>query len=77
MTNNKKKNTKLRGISLFMEKFWLALAIISFLAVAYIYISEGEVTRQTAQYLVFPFLAGLMYAFRTIFRKRMEKHEDL
>ena len=77
MTNNKKKNSKLRGMSLFMEKFWLALAIISFIVVGYIYISEGEVTRQTAQYLVFPFLAAAMYGFRTIFRKRMEKNEDI
>ena len=77
MTKNKKTNSKLRGMTLFMEKFWLVLAIISFLVVAYIYISEGEVTRQTAQYLVFPFLAGLMYGFRTIFRRRMERNENL
>lgn len=77
MIKNNKKNSKLRGMTIFMEKFWLALAIISFLVVAYIYIAEGEVTRQTAQYLVFPFLAGLMYGFRTIFRRRMEKNERL
>jgi len=76
MTKNNNRNSKLRGMTLFMEKFWLALAIISFLIVIYMFIAQG-ISRETIQYLVFPFLAGLMYGFRIFFRKRMEKNQDL
>ncbi len=73
---NKKKNN-MRGVSLVMEKFWLALAIISLIVVIYIFVTDKGINRENAQYLVFPLLAGLMYGFRTFFRKRMEKNQDL
>lgn len=73
---NKKKNN-IRGVSLVMEKFWLALAIISLIVVIYIFVTDKGINRENAQYLVFPLLAGLMYGFRTFFRKRMEKNQDL
>ncbi len=73
---NKKKNN-IRGVSLVMEKFWLALAVISLIVVIYIFVTDKGINRQNAQYLVFPLLAGLMYGFRTFFRKRMEKNQDL
>lgn len=73
---NKKKNN-MRSVSLVMEKFWLALAIISLIVVIYIFVNDKGINRQNAQYLVFPLLAGLMYGFRTFFRKRMEKNQDL
>ena len=59
-----------------MEKFWLVLAIASFVVVMYIFINDGGLNRQNAQYLVFPLLAGLMYGFRTYVRKRLEKNQD-
>jgi len=77
MNQKNKKNNNLRGVSLFMEKFWLTLAIASFVVVVYIFIGDGGLTRENAQYLVFPLLAGLMYGFRTYVRKRMEKNQDL
>lgn len=77
MKEQNKKNSNLHGVSLVMEKFWLALAIISLVVVIYIFISDKGLNRENVQYLVFPLLAGLMYGFRTFFRKRMEKNKDL
>lgn len=76
MNQKNKKNNNLRNVSLFMEKFWLVLAIASFVVVMYIFINDGGLNRQNAQYLVFPLLAGLMYGFRTYVRKRLEKNQD-
>lgn len=76
MNQKNKKNNNLRSVSLFMEKFWLVLAIASFVVVMYIFINDGGLNRQNAQYLVFPLLAGLMYGFRTYVRKRLEKNQD-
>lgn len=67
----------MRSFSIFMEKLWLIIAIVSFIVVIYMIITQGGFTRRNVQYLVFPFLAGLMYGFRTIFRKRMERNQDL
>lgn len=58
-----------------MEKFWLVIAIASLLGVFYFFIVEG-VNRQTLTYLIFPALAGAMYAFRVTFRKRFERNDD-
>lgn len=58
-----------------MEKFWLIIAIVSLLGVFYFFVVEG-VNRQTLTYLVFPALAGAMYAFRVTFRKRFERNND-
>lgn len=65
----------MRKVSLLMERFWLLIAIGSFLAVVYIFITEG-VDSRTLQYLIFPALAGAMYAFRFMFRKRMEGKDN-
>lgn len=73
---NEKKNKKLRKVSIFMEKFWLALAIVSLVIVIYIFMTSGGINTDNAQYLVFPALAGLMYGFRKFFRKRLEKMDD-
>ncbi|MCA1750293.1 MAG: hypothetical protein ABR572_01580 [Cryomorphaceae bacterium] len=61
----------MRKVSIVMERFWLVIAIGSLLVVLYIFIAEG-IDRRTLQYLIFPALAGSMYAFRHLFRKRME-----
>jgi len=58
-----------------MERFWLAIAIASLAVVSYFFVVDG-VNRVTLQYLVFPALAGLMYAFRSTFRKRMDKQDS-
>lgn len=58
-----------------MEKFWLVLAIASFIVVAYLFIADG-INRENLQYLVFPTMAGAMYAFRLFVRKRMEHRND-
>ena len=56
-----------------MEMFWLSLAIASLLVVIYLYFVDG-ITRENLQYLVFPTMAGAMYAFRLFVRKRAEHH---
>jgi len=58
-----------------MEKIWLVIAIASLLGVFYFFIVDG-VNRQTLAYLIFPALAGAMYAFRVTFRKRFERNDD-
>ncbi len=68
-------NNKMRKISIVMERFWLALAIVSLAVVIYFFLVDG-VNRITLQYLVFPALAGLMYGFRATFRRRNEGRND-
>lgn len=68
---NKPPNKRLRKISLIMERFWLVIALGSLAVVLYIFATEG-IDRRTLQYLIFPALAGVMYGFRTVFRKRLE-----
>jgi len=58
-----------------MEKFWLVIAIASLLGVFFVFVVKG-VNQQTLTYLIFPALAGAMYAFRVTFRKRFEKNDD-
>lgn len=69
------KNKNLKKVSLFMEKFWLVLAVISLAVVLYVFYTQG-INGETAQYLIFPGLAALMFAFRRFFRKRLERMED-
>lgn len=57
-----------------MEYFWLAICLISILAVAYLMVRDGFM--QAVQLLVFPALAGLMYGLRVAFRKRLKKYEQ-
>ncbi len=58
-----------------MEMFWLSLAIVSLMVVIYFYFVDG-ITSENIQYLVFPTMAGAMYAFRLFVRKRMEHHNQ-
>jgi hypothetical protein len=69
------ENRGLKKVSLFMERLWLAIAIISLVAVFYFFLTEG-VNARTMQYLVFPGIAGIMYAFRATFRKRFENRNS-
>ena len=57
-----------------MEKFWMTVAIVSGIIVIYLMIRDGVVAN--LQLLVFPALAGAMYAFRVSFRKRQEKMDN-
>ncbi|HKK39990.1 MAG TPA: hypothetical protein VJ949_11275 [Cryomorphaceae bacterium] len=75
MNDNPKDKSKFSKVSLVMEKFWLVIAIASLLGVFYFFIVDG-VNRQTLTYLIFPALAGAMYAFRVTFRKRFERNND-
>jgi hypothetical protein len=75
MNDNPKNRSKFSKVSLVMEKFWLVIAIASLLGVFYFFVVDG-VNRQTLTYLIFPALAGAMYAFRLTFRKRFEKNDD-
>ncbi len=68
-------NKRLRKISLLMERFWLILAIVSLVVVIYIFATQG-IDRRTLQLLIFPVLAGVMYGFRTFFRKRLEGQDQ-
>ena len=74
-SKNQKDQSKFSKVSLVMEKFWMVIAIISLLAVFYFFVVDG-VNRQTLAYLIFPALAGAMYAFRLTFRKRFERNND-
>jgi hypothetical protein len=71
---NKRDGSRLKGLSLFMEKLWLVIAIGSLVVVIYLFVVDG-INRTNLQYLVFPALAAVMYGFRTTFRKRMEKRD--
>jgi len=78
MSNKEDKSYhRMRKFSLIMEKFWLVLAIASLLVVFYIfYQNRNNWNSEMLTYLVFPALAGAMYAFRTFMRKRLEKTQN-
>jgi membrane protein implicated in regulation of membrane protease activity len=57
-----------------METFWLALAIVTAIFVGYLMATKGF--SQNIQLLVFPIIAGTMFGFRRIFRKRMEANME-
>ena len=75
MNDNPKDPSKFSKVSLVMEKFWLVIAIVSLLVVFYFFVVKG-VNGETLTYLIFPALAGAMYAFRITFRKRFERNDD-
>ncbi len=70
-----KNNSRLRSVSIWMERFWLLITVVSLIVVIYLMFTE-ENKKQTLQFLVFPALAGLMYGFRYTFRKRMEGRDQ-
>jgi uncharacterized membrane-anchored protein len=72
---SKDSGKRMRKVSIWMERFWLLIAIASLIAVCYMFINEG-VNKGTLQLLIFPALAGLMYAFRYTFRRRFEGREN-
>ncbi|MBK9146449.1 MAG: hypothetical protein IPM12_01365 [Flavobacteriales bacterium] len=64
-------------ITRFMEHFWLAVAIGTFLAAVWVMIAEGG--EQGRQWLIYPVIALAMFFFRRFTRKRLEaieRHED-
>ncbi len=73
--SKEKDQKRFQTVSKVMEKFWLATAIVSFVFVLYVFYQSGGINGQNVQYLVFPLLAGVMYAFRKTFRTRMEKQQ--
>lgn len=75
MNRNDKDGKRFSKVSKIMEKFWLAVALISLLVVFYFFATEG-VNRTTLSYLIFPALAGTMYGFRYAFRKRFDRDDN-
>jgi uncharacterized membrane-anchored protein len=73
---NDKDLERLRKVSLFMEKFWLLIAVVSLVVVIYLYFQPERNKGEVLTYLIFPALAGLMFAFRRTFRKRQEKNSQ-
>ncbi len=74
--SKEKDQKRFQTVSKVMEKFWLATAIVSLLFVLYVFYESGGINGENVQYLVFPLLAGVMYAFRKSFRTRMEKNQE-
>ncbi|MEM9051125.1 MAG: hypothetical protein AAGC47_03640 [Bacteroidota bacterium] len=73
--NKSEEKSSFTKVSLIMEKVWLFVTIATLIIVFYFFVMDG-VNRQTLSYLVFPGLAGAMYAFRSTFRKRFESNDD-
>ena len=57
-----------------MESFWLIAAIASLVVVLVIMYQRG--LQENLQLLIFPLLAGAMFAFRRTFRRRYEKKQN-
>ena len=64
----------LNKINRMMEWFWLVVAIVSFVGVTVFACLGGET--EGGVLFAFPCLAFLMYFFRRMFRKKMEKREQ-
>ncbi|MBK6343252.1 MAG: hypothetical protein IPF41_11855 [Flavobacteriales bacterium] len=60
-------------ITRFMEHFWLAVAIGTFIAAVWVMVAEG--VEQGRQWLIYPVIALAMFFFRRFTRKRLEAIE--
>jgi hypothetical protein len=61
-------------IARFMEHFWLAVAIGTALAAAWVFYTEGF--EQGRQWLIFPAIALAMFFFRRFTRRKLEAMEE-
>ncbi|MEZ4721567.1 MAG: hypothetical protein R2813_06775 [Flavobacteriales bacterium] len=57
-----------------MEKFWLVIAILSFVYAVYMIGKQG--LSESIIYLIFPLVAGALFYMRYFMRKRFEKGQD-
>lgn len=64
----------LASLNKFLEKFWWAMAIISFIAVTYFCFSEGW--SNWAFYYIVPILAVLMALLRRFMSNKLEKSQQ-
>lgn len=64
----------MRRLNKFMEHFWLAVAIGTALAAAWVVYAEGF--EKGRQWLWFPVVALAMFAFRRFTRRRLEALDD-
>lgn len=64
----------LRTLGRFMEHFWLAVTIGTLVAALWVIFTDGW--ERGRQWLFLPAIAGAMFAFRRITRKKLEAMED-
>jgi len=64
----------MRTINRFMEHFWLAVAIGTFLAAIWVIVVDGF--DRGGQWLFFPAIASAMFVFRRMTRKKLEAMDD-
>lgn len=57
-----------------MEKFWLVIAIVSFVYGVYMIGKFG--IAEAGLYLLMPFIAGALYYLRYYARKRLDRKND-
>jgi hypothetical protein len=60
--------------NLFMEKFWMVIAIVSFVYGVYMVGKFG--LADAGLYLLMPLIAGTLYYLRSYARKRAEREND-
>ncbi|MDB9708306.1 hypothetical protein OAB13_00255 [Salibacteraceae bacterium] len=64
----------MKKYNIFMEKFWMIIAIVSFVYGVY---SVGKFgLLEAGLYLLMPLIAGTLFYLRYYTRKRMEKEND-
>jgi hypothetical protein len=61
-------------ITRFMEHFWLAVAIGTFVAAVWVMVAEGM--DKGRQWLIYPLIALAMFFFRRFTRRRLEAIEQ-
>lgn len=64
----------MRKLNRFMEHFWLAVAIGTFIAAIWAIVVEGF--DKANQWLFFPAIALAMFVFRRMTRKKLEAMDD-
>ncbi len=64
----------MRKYNLFMEKFWMVIAIVSFVYGVYMIRKFG--LADAGLYLIMPLIAGALYYLRSYARRRAEREND-
>ncbi|MEO8588929.1 MAG: hypothetical protein ABI432_06160 [Flavobacteriales bacterium] len=64
----------MRSLNRFMEHFWLAVTIGTFIAAIWVMVVDGF--DQGKQWLFFPAIASGMFVFRRFTRKKLEAMDD-
>lgn len=64
----------MKGYNKIMQMFWLAVGIVTIIAVTYLGITEGF--ERWISYYIFGVFALILFFIRRFMMKRMEKHEE-